>query len=216
MSNWHPSSDQLIEYSSGSGSTALSIAISTHLHFCADCRHHVNEIESTAAVVFEQQQALSLSTGSFDSLMAKIKQAPQVPAVQERVAKSPTRFPPVIEKLIKRDTESLTWQKPMKNLRVSRLLKDETGMILGLHHMTSGGRVPHHTHRGNEISVVIEGGFSDEMGSYGPGDFIHLSKEHFHSPQADADGDCWLLSIVEAPVKITGPLGWIVNPFLKP
>jgi putative transcriptional regulator len=215
MSKWHPSSDQLIEFSSGTGSSALAIAISTHLHFCSECRQRVAEMESTAAVFFEEQAKVDLQTGSFDTLMARINAEPAVSQVRA-VTRKPSRFPPMIEKLIKSNTESLEWRSPMKNLRVSQLMKDETGFILGLHHMKSGGRVPEHTHRGNEISVVIEGGFSDEMGSYVPGDFIHLSKEHLHSPQADADGDCWLLSLVEAPVKLTGPVGWVVNPFLKP
>lgn len=213
MSNWHPSSDQLIEFSSGTGASALNIAISTHLHYCSACRRSVSENESTAAVIFEQQSEQTLAADSFENLMARINAEPAQAAVKAKP--KPTRFPAVVEKLINSDTESLDWQKPMKNLRVSKILQDECGMILGLHHMKSGGRVPQHTHRGNEISVVIEGGFSDEMGSYGPGDFIHLSTEHNHSPRADADGDCWLLSIVEAPVKLTGPLGWVVNPFLK-
>lgn len=213
MTQWHPSSDQLIEFSSGSSSSAMSIAVSTHLHFCQECRRQVSDYESTAAVMFTFQDQVELEDNSFETLMARINAAPQK---QLRMSKpSPTRFPPVIEKLINHDTESLAWQKPMKNLRVSRIMKDESGMILGLHHMKSGGKVPNHAHRGNEISVVIEGGFSDAMGSYGPGDFIHLSTEHNHSPQADADGDCWLLSLVEAPVKLTGPLGWVINPFLK-
>jgi putative transcriptional regulator len=214
MSKWHPSSDQLIEYASGTGSSAMAIAISTHLHFCAECRQKVAEMESTAAVMFHEQSGIQMAAGGFDQLMSKIKSEPQRPV--QAVKPAPTRFPAVVEKLINRDTESLDWSSPMKNLRVSRLMTDETGLILGLHHMKSGGRVPNHTHRGNEISVVIEGGFSDAMGSYIPGDFIHLSTEHTHSPQADADGDCWLLSLVEAPVKLTGPMGLIVNPFLKP
>ena len=213
MSNWHPSSDQLVEFSSGTGSTAMNIAISTHLHYCNECRRKVTENVSTAAIMFEQQTAQTVSEDSFAKLMSRVKEQPQEAAVL--APKVATRFPSVVEKLIKNDTESLDWQKPMKNLRVSRLMKDETGLILGLHHMKSGGQVPHHTHRGKEISVVIEGGFSDEMGSYGPGDFIDLSTEHRHSPRADADGDCWLLSLVEAPVKLTGPIGWVVNPFLK-
>jgi putative transcriptional regulator len=215
MSKWHPSSDQLIEFSSGTGSSALAIAISTHLHFCNACRQRVTEMESTAAVFFEEQSRIDLKAGSFDALMARINEEPNPVSVKTK-ARKPSRFPPTIEKLINADTESLKWRSPMKNLRVSHLMTDETGFILGLHHMKSGGRVPEHTHRGNEISVVIEGGFSDEMGSYVPGDFIHLSKEHLHSPQADADGDCWLLSLVEAPVKLTGPVGWVLNPFLKP
>lgn len=214
MNNWHPSNDQLLEFSSGTGSSALSIAISTHLHFCQECRRQVSDNQSMAAVMFEEQSRVELETEGFDKLMDRLRKEPAPAPVT--TTKAPSRFPPIIEKLIHRDTESLNWKSPMKNLRVSHLMKDESGLILGLHHMKSGGRVPHHTHRGKEISVVIEGGFSDEMGSYGPGDFIHLSKEHHHSPQADADGDCWMLSLVEAPVKLTGPLGWVLNPFLKP
>lgn len=213
MSKWHPSSDQLIEFSSGTGSSALSIAISTHLHFCGECRVRVGELESTAAVLFEEQSSIPVEMEGFDKLMSRIAAEPAAPKTVTK--QEPTRFPPMIEKLINRDTEALDWRNPMKNLRVCRLMTDESGFILGLHHMKSGGRVPNHTHRGNEISVVIEGGFSDALGSYRPGDFIHLSTDHVHSPQADADGDCWLLSIVEAPVKLTGPLGWLVNPFLK-
>jgi len=214
MTYGHPSTEQLIEFSSGTGSSATSIAISAHLHFCQHCRRQVNEYESTAAVMFEQQTNLAVEETSFSSLMKRIQNEPQTPKIKPRITS--TRFPAVVEKLINGDTESLAWKKPMKHLRVSQILKDEAGLILGLHHMKSGGRVPRHTHKGNEISVVIEGGFSDELGSYRPGDFIHLTPEHIHAPQADADGDCWLLTLVEAPVKLIGPIGWIINPFLKP
>jgi putative transcriptional regulator len=214
MTKWHPSNDQLIEFSSGSCSSAMSIALSTHLHFCNECCMKVSENEAAAAVLFEKQDAIKVESDSFTKLMNRIQNEVPVPVVAEQ-PKQDTRFPKVISKLIDGDTESLDWEKPMKNLRVSRLLTDETGLILGLHHMKSGSRVPHHSHQGNEISIVVEGGFSDELGSYGPGDFIHLSSDHQHSPQADADGDCWLVSLVEAPVKLTGPLGWVVNPFLK-
>jgi len=213
MTLWHPSSDQLIEFSSGVGSSARNIAISAHLDFCPDCKRQVIESESVAAVIFEKQSPVAVADHGFAQLMDRITSQPATSPAAKRTA--PSRFPPVVEKLIAHGTESLPWRKPMKNLRVSQLLTDEQGLILGLHHMKAGCRVPQHTHRGHEISLVIEGGFSDQMGSYGPGDFIHLSTEHHHSPQADADGDCWLLSVVEAPVKLTGPLGWILNPFLK-
>lgn len=215
MNQWHPSSDQLIEYSAGSGSTALNILISAHLHFCAKCRAQVSEYQSTAAVVFEEQKPVGVETGSFARLMESIKNSDSIAQIQPIKRQTPTRFPPVVEKLIHHDTESLDWKRPMKNLRVSHLLTDDQGCILGLHHMKSGGRVPHHAHRGDEISVVIEGGFSDELGSYRPGDFIHLANEHRHSPQVDADGDCWMLTAVVAPIQLTGPLGWLINPFLK-
>jgi putative transcriptional regulator len=214
MTQWHPTSDQLVEYAAGSTTGALSIAVATHLHFCHECRTRVSELESTAAVLFEKQESVALAADSFAKLMQRIKTEPMVKS-QSMASRTPSRFPPVVDKLIRGRLESLDWNAPMKNLRTTRLMVDESGLILGLHHMRAGGRVPHHQHRGNEISVVMEGGFSDEIGTYGPGDFVHLSLEHSHSPQAHADGDCWMLSLVEAPVKLTGPIGWVVNPFLK-
>jgi putative transcriptional regulator len=214
MTQWHPSNDQLIEFASGSISSSMSIAVTTHLHYCKVCQEQVRIAESTASVLFEQQAPIHDMTLDFNALMDKMErdQIKQITKPEPTVGK---RFPLVVEKLMKNGIDSLNWSSPMKNLRTTRLMEDENGMILGLHHMNAGGRVPHHTHRGNEISVVIEGGFSDELGTYAEGDFIHLGTDHKHSPLAHADGDCWILSIVEAPVKVTGPLGWVINPFLK-
>ncbi|MFT7289628.1 MAG: putative transcriptional regulator [Reinekea sp.] len=191
----------------------MNITVSAHLHFCGECQRQVIEYESVAAVLFEQQAAIAVAKDGFANLMERIESQPV--SKPSKIRTAPSRFPPVVEKLMTQGTDALSWKKPMKNLRVSQLLTDEQGLTLGLHHMKAGCRVPQHTHRGREISLVIEGGFSDQMGSYGVGDFITLSTEHHHSPQADADGDCWLLSLVEAPVRLTGPFGWILNPFIK-
>ena len=215
MTQWHPSSDQLIEFASGSISSALSIAVATHLHYCKACQTEVRLAETAASALFEQQAAKSPVSFDFDALMNKLDNDEIVQETKPDVIAEPKRFPAVVEKLINGDVDALNWSSPMKNLHTTRLMKDENNMIVGLHHMNAGGRVPQHTHRGNEISVVIEGGFSDELGTYAAGDFVHLNGKHNHSPLAHADGDCWLLTIVEAPVKLTGPFGWIINPFLK-
>lgn len=215
MTQWHPSNDQLIEFASGSISSALSIAVATHLHYCKACQAQVRLAESAASALFDHQTPQTTVSLDFDSLMSKLDSEQVVQQEVNPVKAEPKRFPTVVEKLINGEVENLNWASPMKNLHTTRLMQDENNMIVGLHHMNAGGRVPQHTHRGSEISVVIEGGFSDELGTYAAGDFVHLDGKHNHSPLAHADGDCWLLTIVEAPVKLTGPFGWIINPFLK-
>ncbi len=215
MSHFHPSHDQLLDFASGCCSQAMSVGISAHIHFCAQCRREIRENESVGSALFEQQAKAKLKPGSFENLMQKINTVQPHTELRESKKSTPYRFPPVVEKLIHSKVEDLAWTNATKNLRVSTIMKDEHGLIVGLHHMKSGGRVPRHSHRGNEISIVLEGGFSDELGSYRAGDYIHLSSQHMHSPQADADGDCWLLTLVEAPIKLSGPLGWVLNPFLK-
>lgn len=216
MSQWHPQTEQLIEFAAGTCHTGISVAISVHLHYCAECRKRLSELESTSAVLFEHQQPVAVSDNVFASVLneiegGKVKVQPR-PA---QTAKTMSPYPKALAALIPGSLEDLEWRSPMKNLKVTHLLTDESGLIVGLHHMKAGGRVPSHQHRGDEISVVLEGGFSDEMGSYGPGDFILRSEEDVHSPQADAHEDCLMLSVVSAPVKLTGALGWLINPFIK-
>lgn len=210
MTQWHPHPDQLVEFAAGSCRSGVSIAISVHLHYCNQCRQTLSELESTSAVLFEQQAPAPVADTAFASLMDRIAREP---AAVEEPTPNP-RFPRALASLIPGSLEALKWNQPMKNLRVTRLL-DDGDLIVGLHHMKAGGRVPNHRHRGEEISVVLEGGFSDQLGSYGAGDFISRNVTDTHSPQADAHEDCLVLSVVEAPIKLTGPLGWILNPFLK-
>ncbi len=214
MTQWHPQPEQLVEFAAGSSHTGMSVAISVHLHFCKYCRERVSELESTSAVLFETQAPAPLAANAFDQLMQRIQQEPAAqPTPPPPKAKS--RFPRALQSLLPESLDELEWRHPMKNLSVTRLMTDETGMIIGLHHMKAGGRVPNHGHRGEEINVVLEGGFSDQKGSYAEGDFIYRTTGDIHAPQADAHGDCLMLSVVAAPVKLTGPLGWIINPFLK-
>ncbi|WP_108125928.1 ChrR family anti-sigma-E factor [Saccharospirillum mangrovi] len=213
MTQWHPHPDQLVEFAAGSCRPGISIAVSVHLHYCSRCRQALSELESTSAVLFEQQAPAPVADTAFASLMDRIAREPAPAAAPE--PQTEQRFPRALAALLPESLDELDWKQPMKNLRVTRLMKDDSGLIVGLHHMKAGGRVPNHQHRGEEISVVLEGGFSDRLGSYGEGDFIRRSGRDTHSPQADAHEDCLILSVVEAPVKLTGPLGWILNPFLK-
>lgn len=213
MTQWHPQPEQLVEFAAGSCHTGVSIAVSVHLHYCAHCRRALSELESASSVLFEAQAPAEVSSQLFDTLMQRIQNEPE--PKPKPISDSHTRFPRALMSLVPDSLDSLTWSHPIKNLRVSRLMTDESGLIVGLHHMKAGGRVPNHRHRGEEISVVLEGGYSDRMGSYGKGDFVCLHEDDTHAPQADADQDCLMLSVVTAPVKLTGPLGWLVNPFLK-
>ena len=216
MTQWHPQPEQLVEYAAGSCHTGMSVAISVHLHYCKHCRERVSELESATAVLFESQTPAPVAEGTFDQLMQRIQREPGVESVQKPAPAAKQRFPRALQSLLPESLDSLDWRHPMKNLSVSHLMTDETGMIIGLHHMKAGGRVPNHTHRGDEINVVLEGGFSDQMGSYGEGDFVFRTEADTHAPQADAHEDCLMLSVVAAPVKLTGPLGWLINPFIKP
>ena len=80
-------------------------------------------------------------------------------------------------------------------------------------YMEKGGRVPEHTHKGSEITLVLDGEFTDGLSHYDTGDFIIMNDSHVHTPQSDADEGCLVFSIVDQPLHFTSGLARLLNPF---
>jgi len=73
----------------------------------------------------------------------------------------------------------------------------------------SGVAIPWHTHKGQEVTLCLVGGYSDGRGSYGPGDVVTADPTIRHQPIADDDGPCFVLAITDAPLKFEGVIGVI-------
>lgn len=72
-----------------------------------------------------------------------------------------------------------------------------------------GKGAPRHTHGGAELTLVLTGAFSDGYGRYAPGDIAVVGPEHTHRPIAEPGAVCFALAISEAPLRFTGPLGFV-------
>jgi putative transcriptional regulator len=73
----------------------------------------------------------------------------------------------------------------------------------------AGVAIPWHTHKGQEITLCLSGGFSDGRGSYVPGDVTTADPTIRHQPIADYDGPCFVLAVTDAGLKFEGVLGAI-------
>jgi putative transcriptional regulator len=78
-----------------------------------------------------------------------------------------------------------------------------------LFRIDAGVAIPWHTHKGQELTLCLLGGFSDAAGSYGPGDFTIADPTVRHQPKADSDGPCFVLAVTDAGLKFEGVLGAI-------
>ncbi|MDX6750060.1 ChrR family anti-sigma-E factor [Geminicoccaceae bacterium 1502E] len=81
--------------------------------------------------------------------------------------------------------------------------------------LKAGRSVPRHTHEGNELTLVLHGSFHDIQGHYRRGDLAIADAGVDHQPTADADGDCLCLAVTDAPLRLTGSIGRLLNPFLR-
>jgi putative transcriptional regulator len=73
----------------------------------------------------------------------------------------------------------------------------------------AGVAIPWHTHKGQELTLCLAGGFSDGKGSYVPGDVTIADPTIRHQPIADEDGPCFVLAVTDAGLRFEGVIGAI-------
>ena len=67
---------------------------------------------------------------------------------------------------------------------------------------------PAHTHRGEEQTLMLQGGLEDGPRHFGPGAWNLQAPGSVHAPPATAKG-CWALVRVEDGVNFNGWRGWL-------
>jgi putative transcriptional regulator len=80
--------------------------------------------------------------------------------------------------------------------------------LLGL---KPGLGVPHHMHRGAELTCVLKGAFRDGEVVLGPGDFVESDESVTHNPTVAGRGECVCLIASEAPLV---GLDWVGRIFI--
>lgn len=217
MINRHPDPELLVEYTAGALSLAPSVAVTTHLQFCTTCSGSVNSLKQIGGDFLEQLDAVPVS----DDLLAKVlldidTKSGDVESTTRGANKTVDdvghALPSYVCGLLPEG--NLHWKFLSPSLKVANVSVGEDRYELALHRISAGGKAPEHNHRGQEITVVLTGTFSDEDGIYQPGDFIVREPGDVHRPIAAQNEECICLSVLAAPIKLTG-INRLANPFLS-
>ena len=206
MTKYHPDIRFISDYATGSLSLSQAFCVSTHLHYCDECKVKVEQLSNLGAVLFENIAPRTLEQG-FASLMHRIDSMPedniQVKSEALATMKKTSSLPPTLNKLTGNDLDSINWQRIGKNFCYSELNIGDSHRVTSLFNIKAGGYVPEHNHEGNEITVVLKGSFSDQDDHYQQGDFIVRTAGEIHTPVAGQDEDCLCLSSLDAPIQMT-------------
>lgn len=217
MIRHHPDIAWLTDYAAGSLPEAHAVAVQAHLHFCRDCRAQVRRLEKLGSSLLEHTVAGGNTEALLERTLACLDQAPVAAPRTAVPAKTGWDFklPAALSRLLPDAPEQLSWKALGRSLKISRLAAGSDTHEIALHHIRAGGKVARHDHGGNELTVVLKGSFSDQLGQYEAGDFVLRDKGEAHSPNAAEHEDCLCLTVVDAPVRFTHPLLRLFNPLLK-
>ena len=85
----HPDSALLVEYASGSLELAPSIAITTHIQFCDQCRRTVESLQAVGGEMLEEAASVPVSDNLLDNVFAHIdSDSSQEQSLSSRAARS--------------------------------------------------------------------------------------------------------------------------------
>lgn len=230
MSAHHPDDLTLLDYAAGSLGLAQALAVSVHLGFCSQCQSQLRKLNALGGVLLAETKPASVGANDdqvteqsdsqtkeldegFEALMARIEAEPAATQTQE-TRRPTTGYHNPLERYLPASLDELDWQQQTREIAKFDLTNvvDMGSARVALQKIKAGAKVPVHTHRGNELTVVLKGGFSDELGVYHAGDYIARDPSHKHSPTALQNEDCVCLTVLDAPMKFTGPLMRWLNP----
>ena len=206
----HPTEHLLTEYSAGSLSAGPALCVTTHIEQCHECERRVGEFNLLGAAILENSENMECSAGLFDRVLMGVGSD-----TQQQTRTNPRKKKSALSALLPKGIESVNWKKLGFGVRSCDLGLTEDGFVVKLLRVAKGRSVFQHTHTDSEFTVLLQGGYSDELGNFVAGDFVECNGSHVHQPVAHRDQDCVLLTAVSGDLKFTGPVSQLLNPFYK-
>lgn len=216
MITHHPKHELLELHVKGQLPASISAAISMHAEMCPLCQEKIEAI--TLKQTIESFDSFDNSTDNqaagseidYSSMIESITDNEQVYVEKPIVTKTTSvrNHEYVIPRAIDKISQS-QWQN-LGKLSRARLDLNEGELHTSLLHIDPSGTVPAHTHKGFELTLLLDGSFEDELGTYTKGDFIWLNKSHTHTPETQ-DG-CLCYTVSSNALQFTKGLARILNP----
>lgn len=211
----HPDDASLLSYAAGSLPEPFEIVVSCHLQNCTACRERIREAEFLAGSLLLEVKPTELNRREqFLNLLdqdANNVSALKTPLNSLEDICNPT-LPAPLQQLLSQGDINLPWQTLVPGIQQITLTGGEAN--LKLLKIAPNTKIPKHSHKGSEMTLVLEGNYQDDMGCYGPGDIADLSPEHQHQPCSDKALGCICLIATDAPLQFQGILPKLIQPFI--
>ena len=226
MISYHPDSRFLTDFASANLPIAQAMCVSAHLEFCGKCRAHVQQLKEIGGHLLSQIEPVEVDASSFEKLMDRIattppsitaaKKEPSNAMANEAPKSSQDTFlPKAVRRLANGSLQNLGWAQFGKELRIAPLSIAGETLETSIYDIKAGGKMPEHEHRGEEITVLLKGSFSDAEGTYTRGDFVVRNAGEAHQPTATQDTDCICLVCLERPVRPKAWLYRLLEPYIQ-
>ncbi len=208
----HLTDSLLMAYASGNLSEGFGLVVATHVSLCDECRARMEGFEAVGGALMDDE-AVAVEPSSLEATLALIERGLGASAPPTRTLPSAI-FPSPLQAYAGGDLDDVNWRNVGGGVKQAILETDEETSVRLLS-IPGGAAMPDHGHRGIEMTLVLKGAFKDEDDRFGRGDVEIADEELHHTPIAEEGETCICLAATDAPLRFTGWLPRLVQPFLK-
>lgn len=200
----HPDISTLMCCAAGSQPEAFAAVVASHLALCPACREEVRRMQEIGVALFDKLEPVPVSCQppvvALRAGEADVGTPPDDREIIEGICK--TGVPMPLAKHVGCCLHDVPWQTVAPGIATYTIpLSQGCCGTLKLVMVQPGTALPEHGHAGAELTLVLTGSYSDEIGTFRPGDVADLDEETTHRPVACPQNGCVCLtaSFGEAP-----------------
>lgn len=211
----HLNDKLLMAYAAGTLPEAFNLVVATHLSICDDCRAHAASFDAIGAALVDTATAPApMGAQSFADTMARIKAQASQPDYPASRAAGCAVLPAPLRDYVGGGVDAVKWRNIGGGVRQA-ILPTSSKASARLLYIPAGMAVPDHGHRGLELTLVLQGAFSDSEDRFGRGDVEIATEDLEHTPVAEPGLDCICLAATDAPLKFRGLIPRMAQPFFR-
>ena len=209
----HPDAVTLMSFAAGTLPEPLAAVVAAHAAMCSQCRRELSDLDALGAALLQQEPKAaspSRSVVNFKAVAAHQDVAATAPA---RHIDRNERLPAPIAAAYDLSMNRIPWKRLGIGIWHHRLpLSHGNQGDLRLLKIGPGRQMPDHGHGGAELTLVVDGAFSDNTGVYKRGDLQDLDDSIEHTPLADQTEGCICLIASELPARFKGRIARLLQP----
>jgi putative transcriptional regulator len=120
-----------------------------------------------------------------------------------------------LERSCRMGCEQSKWSKLTDAVHFVNIDSGCSKSIMRLVRVDAGTQIPEHSHRSEEITLVLKGAMEDDFGRYNAGDLIVRQKGDMHAPRIGDAEDLLCLTLTYKPVRMRCVVRRTINIFFR-
>ncbi|MDF2182798.1 ChrR family anti-sigma-E factor [Neptuniibacter sp. CAU 1671] len=211
--NHHLDDATIFSYVAGALPQGMALVVACHLSMCDTCRSRLRAPEAVGGALLESLSPDRINDDALEQVLDRLDEpdSTSVSSAAEVMPVQSSEVPQPLASLIGNSLDDLEWKRMVPGICYIDLPSGPQG-VTKLLRVAPGGVVLPHTHRGNELTLLLRGSLSDEIGRFQRGDVSDLDDQVEHQPLADSREGCICLVATDAPIRFTTLLGRLVQP----